>query len=186
MDRRIKTLLYKQIIDRLHILILTRVGGPQNHANTNRVLVHQVDRLLRVNDKAVLGAVHKLFVHLKVPRRLLPAHLHGGAHDDVGVLGRLAGGLTLVLPAFLHGQHGKHDGLRGPDARGADCADAYPGADRRVEEPADHADAAVLDVGALRVFFVVDEVLGEGLGHELFSFFFLRSIVSPYLGWLPS
>ena len=36
-----------------------------------------------------------------------------------------------------------------------------------VEEAGDHADAAVLNVGAHRVFFVVDEVLGKGIDHEL-------------------
>ncbi len=36
-----------------------------------------------------------------------------------------------------------------------------------VEEAGDHRDTAVLDVGADRVLFVVDEVLGEGVDHEL-------------------
>lgn len=176
-DGRVEAALDQQVIDSLDVLVLARVGRAENGADANRVLVDQVDRLDGVNDVAVLGAVDELLVHLKVARGLFPAHLDGARHDDVGVLGRLALLLARVLPALLHSQHGQHDGLGAADARGADGA-------RRVavfrhggvEEAADHGHAAVLDVGRLGVFFVVDKVFGEGLGHELFGFFFLGSV----------
>ena len=41
-----------------------------------------------------------------------------------------------------------------------------------IEEACDHADAAVLDLGSLRVLLIVDEVLVECFSHELFNFVF--------------
>ena len=41
---------------------------------------------------------------------------------------------------------------------------------RAVEETGNHGDAAVLDVGGLRVFLVVDKILREGICHELLNF----------------
>ena len=43
-----------------------------------------------------------------------------------------------------------------------------------VKHASDHADAAVLNLSRSRVLFVVDEVLGECLRHQLFSFFLLQ------------
>lgn len=43
---------------------------------TDGVLVHELDGLLRSEHKAVIGEVHKLLLHIKVPGELLPAHLH--------------------------------------------------------------------------------------------------------------
>lgn len=145
-DRHIEVLLNQQVIDSLDVLVLARVRGTQDGADTDGILVNKVDRLLGVNDVAVGRAVDELLLDLEVAGGLLPADLDGGGHDNVGVLSGLALGLTLVLPALLHGEDGEHDGLGGADARGADGADAFARANVGVEELANHGDAAVLDV----------------------------------------
>jgi len=43
----------------------------------------------------------------------------------------------------------------------------------RIEQASNHADTAVLDISRLGIFFIVNEVLREGLSHELFGFVFL-------------
>lgn len=48
--------------------------------------------------------------------------------------------------------------------------------DGGIEEAADHGYAAVLDLGCAGVLFVVDEVLGQGLGHEVLGFFLLGCV----------
>ena len=47
-----------------------------------------------------------------------------------------------------------------------------------MEQIADHVNAAVLDIGGLRILLVIDKVLGEGLCHELLGFIFLKTGVS--------
>lgn len=159
----------QQVVDGLCILIVAGVRGSEDRHDTNGVFIHQRHGRLGVNDEALPRAVDVLFVNLKVARRLFPADLNGRRHDDVGVLGRLAGGLAALLPAALHGEDGEHDGLGGADGGGADGVAVVGG----VEEVGNHVDAAVLDVGGIGVLFVVDEVGGEGVGHELEGFFFL-------------
>lgn len=115
-DRHIEVLLNQQVIDSLDVLVLARVRGAEDGADTNGVLINEVDRLLGVNDVAVGRAVDELLLDLKVAGGLFPADLNSGGHDNVGVLGGLALGLALVLPALLHGEDGEHDGLGGADA----------------------------------------------------------------------
>lgn len=43
-----------------------------------------------------------------------------------------------------------------------------------VKQASDHADTAVLNFSRSRVLFVVDEVLGERLRHQLFGFILLQ------------
>lgn len=168
MNGHIGALLGQQVVDLLDILVRAGVRGSQDSNNADGVFVAQVHRLLRINDEARPGAVDVLLVDFKVARRLFPAHLHGRRHDYVGRAGVLPLGLALQLPAALHGQDSQHDAFGGPDSRRADhCVLG------RVEEVANHLDAAALDLGALWVFFVVDEVLGEGFGHEVLCFLFL-------------
>ena len=68
-----------------------RNGGP-----TDRVLIHQLDGLLRGEHIAVIGEVHKPLLHIKVSGELLPAHLHAThpittSHTNAGAdaLGKL-------------------------------------------------------------------------------------------------
>lgn len=169
-DRDIQPLLLQEVVDTLDVLIVAGIRRAQDNGNANGIFIHQVHSLLRINRVPVRRAVDILLLNLKVARGLFPADLHGGGHDDVWLVGGLALGLALDLPAALHGQDAEHDGLGGPDAGRADAVAAR----RSVEELANHVDAAVLDVGGLRVFLVVDEVFGEGLGHELLGFVFLH------------
>lgn len=167
-DGDIHAPLNQEVVDGLDILVLTSVSGTENSTDTDGVLVAKVNSLIGVQDEAIGGAHDELLLNLKVSRRLFPADLDGGGHDNVGFQGALALGDAAVLPFPLHGQDGEHDGFRGADGGGADGSTWGS-----VEEVADHVDAAVLDVGGLRVLFIIDEVLGEGLGHELLSLIFL-------------
>jgi hypothetical protein len=174
MNNRINLLLNQQIIDSLRILIFTRVSRAQNNTNTNRILIHELDRLLGINNISVRCAEHVFLLDLEVACSFLPADLHSRAHDDVGLVKRLVSSLAGILPAFLHGENSEHDGFRGADSGGAYCGCSFFSGGG-IKEAADHGDAAVLDVGGLGVFFVVDEVLGEGLAHQIFDFFLLRT-----------
>ena len=57
MDRDVNVALDQEVVDGLSVLVLASVGGTENGADTNGVLVNQVDSLLRVDNVAVLGAV---------------------------------------------------------------------------------------------------------------------------------
>jgi hypothetical protein len=111
MNNRINLLLNQQIIDSLRILIFTRVSRAQNNTNTNRILIHELDRLLGINNISLGCAEHVFLLDLEVTCRFLPADLHSRAHDDVGLVKRLASILTGILPALLHGEDSEHDGL---------------------------------------------------------------------------
>lgn len=109
----------EQVVDGLGVLVATSVSGAENGHNTNGVLVDEVNSFLRVDQETITLAEDVLFVNLKVTNSLLPADLDGRRHDQVGVLGALALGLATELPATLHGQHSKHDGLGRSDGGGA-------------------------------------------------------------------
>ena len=172
-NRAINVLLDKQIVDSLHILVLSRVGCTNNGADTDGVLVHQVHSFLWVDDISVRGTVDVSLLDIEVASRLLPADLDSRVHDDVRLREVLALRLTLVLPALLHGERAEHDGLGGANAGGAHGV-VVVRVSGDVEHASNHVDAAVLDVGGDGVFLVVDEVLGEGFGHELFGLSFLE------------
>jgi hypothetical protein len=165
-DRAIDVPLDEQVIDLLGIFVLSSESCAENGADTNSVLVNQVDSLFRVDHISLGSAVDVLLLDVKVASGLLPAHLHGRVHDYVGTAEVLAFGFPLVDPALLHGKSGKHDGFGGADCGGAHGVGVLI-VGRNVEEASNHADAAVLDIGAHGVLFVVDEVLAEGVDHEL-------------------
>ena len=196
-DGAINFVLHKEIIDCLDILVLSSVGGANDGADTNSVLVNELDSLLWVDNIAFIGAVDITFFNIEIPGRFLPTDLDGGVHDDVGFRGILAFSFALVLPAPLHSaedargqllapvclfvkikahlrQSSQHNGLGRPN-----CARAHRIlgliCSRRIEQSCDHADTTILDIGSLRVLLIVDEVLGEGFGHEFFNFLFLRT-----------
>jgi hypothetical protein len=56
-DRAIDILLYEKVIDGLDILVLAGVSGTQDDADTDGVLVDELDCFLRVYNIAVRGAV---------------------------------------------------------------------------------------------------------------------------------
>ena len=108
MDGAVDVLLNQKIVDRLHILILASVGGTNDSADTNSVLINEVHGLLGVNNVAVLSTVGIAFLAFEVASRFLPADLDGGVHDDVGLGAVFAGCFALVLPALLHGEGTEH------------------------------------------------------------------------------
>lgn len=95
------------------------------------------------------------------------------AHDQVGFAEVFALGFPLVLPALLHGESAEHDCFRATHAGRAHGV-LIAVLDGSIEHAGDHADTAVLDLGGLGVFFVVDEVLGERLCHEFLGLGFLQ------------
>lgn len=128
MDRDVNVALDQQVVDGLGVLVLASIGGTENGADTNGVLVDQVDGLLRVDNVAILCAVdipvcsvstrtpaksqdHGLLLNIKVTSSLLPTHLNSRVHDDVRTRVVLALCLALVDPGLLHCQCCKHDGL---------------------------------------------------------------------------
>ena len=74
----------QKVIDGLNIFVLASVGGANDGANANSILVDQVDGLFRVNHIAILCAVDVALLDVEVPRCFLPADLDSGIHDNVG------------------------------------------------------------------------------------------------------
>lgn len=56
-NRNVNVALDQEVVDGLGVLVLASVGGTEDGADTNGVLVNQVDGLLRVDNVAVLCAV---------------------------------------------------------------------------------------------------------------------------------
>jgi hypothetical protein len=172
-DWAVNALLNQEVVDSLDILVFSSVRGSQDSADTDGVLVNQLDGFFGIDHIALVGTEDVLLFDVKVAGGLLPANLDGTVHHKVGTRPILALGLALFLPSLLHGKGCQHDGLRGANGGRAHCmVSVFVGWD--IEQPRDHVDAAILDFGGLWVFFVVDKVLAEGLGHELFGLIFLR------------
>jgi len=74
---RIDILLDQQIIDSLSIFVLPSICCAKNDTDTNRVLIHKLDSLLRINDVSLRRAVNILLLDLEVSGGLLPADLDG-------------------------------------------------------------------------------------------------------------
>jgi hypothetical protein len=161
----------EEVVDFLDVFVFASVGCAEDGADADGVLVDEGDGFFRVDHVAGVGTEGVAFLDVEVAGGLLPAHLNGAVHDEVGVMPVFAFGLALVLPSSLHGQGAQHDGLGGADARGAHglLVVVVGGC---VVETGDHADAAVLDLGGFGVLFVVDEVLAEGFGHEFLGLVF--------------
>ena len=121
------------------------------------------DRLLGREGEAV--ALHRHEPHLDVPvvGELLPADLDVDAHDEVRLVGRLALGRAPLLPAPLEREPAEHRRLARAGRRAAGRLLGVG----RVPEPAEHVDAAHLELRGLRVLVLVDHVLVEALGHQL-------------------
>ena len=95
---------------------------------------------------------------VEVAAELLPHHVHVAAENQVRPGGVLARRLAARAPLPLQRERAQHDRLRGAlRPRTGRLAGG-------VEEVGEHADAALLDLGRLRVLGVVDEVAVEVLG----------------------
>ena len=135
-------------------------GGAEHGGDADRVLVDVgldvlgADRVLvgRERDDARLD--------VEVAAELLPDDVDVAAEDEVGAIGRLAGRLAALAPLPLQRERAEHDRLGG--ALGARAGRLAGG----VEEVGEHADAALLDLGRLRVLGVVDEVHVQRRGDD--------------------
>ena len=107
-DGAVNFLLNQEIIDCLDILVLAGIRCANDGANTNGVLIDQVDGLFGVNHVAVLSAEDVTFLNFEVACGFFPADLDRRVHDDVGLGVVFAFCFTLVLPALLHGEGAKH------------------------------------------------------------------------------
>ena len=97
---------------------------------------------------------------VEVAAELLPHDVHVAAEHEVRPVGGLAGRLAALAPLPLQRQRAEHDRLGGAlRARAGRLA-------RRVEQVGEHPDAALLDLGRLRVLGVVDEVAVQVLGDD--------------------
>jgi len=101
----------EEIVDCLNVLVLARVGRPDNCAHENGVFVDEVYELVRGRDVLAGSAVPVALLHLEVPCGLLPAHLHGSVHDEVGLVDRLACSPARILPSPLGGEDSEDDGF---------------------------------------------------------------------------
>ena len=91
----------EEVIESLHVLILAGIGGAEDSADQNRVLVHEVHSLFGINHEALRGAVQVPFLHFEVARGFLPTDLDCGIHDEVGLIVRLSGRLTRICGSGL-------------------------------------------------------------------------------------
>jgi hypothetical protein len=83
MDGDIETLANEDIIQSLHVLVLTRVRSAKDGADTDSVLVYKINGLLGVNDESVRGAEDEILLNLEVPGRLFPAYLDSCLHEHM-------------------------------------------------------------------------------------------------------
>ena len=107
-DGAIDLLLNEEIVDCLDILVLASVSCANYGANTNGILVDEVDGLFGVNDVAVLSTEDVTFLNFEVACCLLPADLDRRVHNDVGLGPVFACCFTLILPTLLHGEGAEH------------------------------------------------------------------------------
>ena len=145
MDGDVKVALDQEVVDGLGVLVFASVCGTENGANTDGVLVDEVNSLLRVDNVAILRAIDILLLDIEVTSGLLPADLDSRVHDDVGTRVVLALCLSLVDPSLLHCQCGEHDGLGGTDSRSAHGI-GFIVVGRDVEQAGDHVDTTILDI----------------------------------------
>jgi len=166
-DRDVESGALLQVVEQLRhaldVLVAPIERRAQHDDDPDGVLVAELDGLL--GREVVPLALHGDEPHLHVPviGELVPAHLDVDAGHEVGLVGRLALGPALLLPATLEGEAAEHRRLARAGGRAAGRLVRVGS----VPEPADHVDATHLHGGGLRVFVLVDHVLVERLGHQL-------------------
>ncbi len=147
--------------DRRDRLVLAGEGDAEGGNDADGVLVATRDRLLGGHQEPPRG--HRDLAKLDVPvaRELVPADLHR-AGDEIGAVGGFSGGLACSLPAAPHRHAAEHRRLARSGGRAADGI----AAGGRVPQIGEHAHAARLDLGGLRVFVPVDHVLVDTIVHQ--------------------
>ncbi len=152
----------QRLADLLDRLVGAVEGGAEDGDDADGVLVAALHGLLGRQVQPVAFHRHEAHLHVPVVGELLPAHLDVDAHHEIGLVRGLALGLAPLLPAALEGEAAQHRGLARADRRAARRLVRI----RRVPQPAQHVDAAHLQLGRLRVLVLVDHVLVGALAHE--------------------
>jgi hypothetical protein len=150
----------EQVVDPGDVVLVAREGRAQHGGHADRVLVDVRLHVFGADRVLVLLQRDDPRLDVEVAAELLPDDVDVAAEDEVRPVDGLAGRLAPLAPLPLQGQGAEHDRLRRALCPGAG---RLPG---RVEQVGQHADAALLDLGRLRVLGVVDEVAVQVVGDE--------------------
>ena len=124
----------------------------EHGGDADRVLVDVRLDVLGANRELVALQRDDPRLDVEVAAELLPHDVHVAAEDEVRPVGRLLGRLAPLAPLPLQRQGAEHDRLRRTlRARAGRLA-------RGVVEAGQHPDAALLDLGRLRILRVIDVV----------------------------
>jgi hypothetical protein len=130
-DVDIDVALNEEVVDSLDVFVFAGVGCSKDGADSNSILIAEVDALLGVDYIAFSCAVDVLLLDVEVATRFLtivstnpcksirvvsgssgwyvctdlPADLYSRVHDHVRLVVGLALSLALVLPELLHGEY---------------------------------------------------------------------------------
>ena len=151
---------HEQVVDADDVVGMPGERGAEDGGHADRVLVEVGFHVLGPDRVLVALERDDSRLDVEVAAELLPHHVHVAAEDEVRAARVLARLLAASAPLPLQRERAEHDRLRRTlRARAGRLA-------RRVEEVGEHADAALLDLGGLRVLGVVDEVAVEVLGDD--------------------
>ena len=142
--------------------VASRVGDSHDRDHTDGVLVYVVLQVVAVEYRMFPADRHVARLHVPVVAELLPAHLHGAGHHQVGAVRGFPGGAAGLLPATLQRQAAQHRRLRRPDRRGADRVFRVGG----VPQVGEHLPAAGFDLRGAGVLVLVDHVLVRRLQRQ--------------------
>ena len=143
---------HEQVVDPDDVVGVPRERRAEDRGDADRVLVEMRLDVLGPDRELVRLQRDDARLDVEVAAELLPHDVHVAAEDEVRPVRRLAGGLAPRPPLPLQRQRAEHDRLRRAlRARAGRLA-------RRVVEIGEHPDAALLDLGRLRVLGVVDVV----------------------------
>ena len=143
---------HQQVVDPGDVVGVAGEGGAEDGGDADRVLVDVGLDVLRPDHVLVLAQADDPRFDVEVAAELFPDDVDVAAEDEVRLLDSLAFGFAPLLPLPLQRQRPEHDRLR--RALGA-AAGRLP---RSVVEVGEHADAALLDLGASGSIQVVTKV----------------------------
>ena len=150
----------QQLVDAADVVHVAGERRAQHGGDADRVLVDVRLHVLGADRVLVLLQGDDPRLDVEVAAELLPDDVHVAAEHQVRPVDRRARRGAPLAPLPLQRQRAEHDRLGG--ALGARAGRLAGG----VEEVGQHADAALLDLGRLRVLGVVDEVAVEVVGDQ--------------------
>jgi hypothetical protein len=150
----------EQVVDAGDVVGVAGERRAQDRGDADGVLVDVRLDVLGADGVAVRAQRDDPRLDVEVAAELLPHDVHVAAEHQVRPVGALSGRLAPLPPLPLQRQRAEHDRLRRPlRARAGGLAG-------RVEQPGEHAEAALLDHRGLRVLGVVDVVAVQVLGDD--------------------